>query len=838
MIGLGICRTFAVQFKQEFHSFKFYCMGTMIRASLLVILFLSGVLSASGQHRTHNHHGHDRDRHDRAVITGKISSTDNETMDFASIYLKGTNFGCTTNEKGEYVLKAPPGEYTLVISAIGYETVERKVTLEEDGRKTINIKMKPDTQELDEVVVVSNGISRLKRSAFNAIALDTRDFENSTKNLSEALAKTPGMKLRESGGVGSDMQLMMDGFSGNHVKVFIDGVPQEGVGSSFGLNNIPVNFAERIEVYKGVVPVGFGTDAIGGVINIITKKNRDRWFADASYSYGSFNTHKSYVNFGQTFNNGFTYEINAFQNYSDNNYWIDTNVEEFAFQADGSVSTWIDTNKKVRVQRFNDTYHNEAIVGKIGVVDKSWADRLMFGFTYSHMYQEVQTGVRQKTVYGDKHRRGYSLMPSMEYNKRNLLTKGLDLVFTLNYNRNATTNIDTSYYHYNWYGESYRMNSAGEQSRQHSRADNDNWNGTLTLNYHIGRAHTFTFNHVFNAFRRQNTSLLSVQEQEDAIAKETRKNISGLSYRLMPSEKWNLSVFGKYYNQFVAGPIAEDATQSNYVRTARDVSSMGYGAAGTYFILTSLQAKLSYEKAYRLPTIEEMFGDEDLEMGEVTIRPENSDNVNVNLSYNQAFGQHSIYVEGGFVYRNTKDYIQRNITDLSGGKEAATYVNYGRVETKGYNVSLRYTFSHWLSLGGNFTQMDVRDKQRVQIGTTTENLAYGARMPNVPYRFADADVSFFWRNLFRKGNTFTLTYDNQYLHSFSYYSEVIGARNDEYLVPNQFSHNLTLSYSILNGRYNFSFECRNFTNEALYDNFSLQKAGRAFYGKIRVYFGN
>ena len=63
------------------------------------------------------------------------------------------------------------------------------------------------------------------------------------------------MKLRESGGVGSDMQLMLDGFSGKHVKVFIDGVPQEGARTVFDLNNIPVNFAERIEVYKGVVPV-------------------------------------------------------------------------------------------------------------------------------------------------------------------------------------------------------------------------------------------------------------------------------------------------------------------------------------------------------------------------------------------------------------------------------------------------------------------------------------------------------------------------------------------------------------------------------------------------------
>lgn len=125
---------------------------------------------------------------------------------------------------------------------------------------------------MEEVVVVSNGISRLKHSGFNAVAIDTKAPQNTTQNLSEALAQAPGMKLRETGGVGSDMQLMIDGFRGKHVKAFLDGVPQEGVGTSFSLNNILVNFADRIEVYKGVVPVGFGTDAIGEVINIVTKK--------------------------------------------------------------------------------------------------------------------------------------------------------------------------------------------------------------------------------------------------------------------------------------------------------------------------------------------------------------------------------------------------------------------------------------------------------------------------------------------------------------------------------------------------------------------------------------
>ena len=789
-----------------------------IRKLMLFAYLLTGVAVANAQ---------------PAMLSGRVLSSEKEIIDFATVYLKGTNQGGITNAEGIYHLKARAGRYTLVVSAVGYKTVEMPIELQSGQRQKQNITLTADVQQLDEVIVVSTGVSRVKRSAFNAVAVDTKELQNTTKNLSEALAKAPGMKLRESGGVGSDMQVMMDGFSGKHVKVFIDGIPQEGTGSSFGLNNIPVGFAERIEVYKGVVPVGFGTDAIGGVINIVTNKQRRRWFADASYSYGSFNTHKSNVRFGQTLKNGFTYEINAFQNYSDNDYYVDAPVLNFET---GSFNE----KELARVRRFNDTYHNEAVVAKAGFVDQKWADRLMLGFIWSHMYKDIQTGVRQKTVFGEKHRFGHSLIPSVEYSKRNLLLKGLDLMLSANYNRNATTNVDTAHYKYNWLGEKSPLNTPGEQSRQYSRADNDNWNATATLNYRAGRIHLFTLNHVLSTFRRDNTSLLAAEAQTDPIAKQTRKNITGLSYRLMPSDRWNLSAFGKYYRQYVAGPMAEDDTGSNYVRTSRTVSSWGYGAAGTYFILDGLQAKLSYERAYRLPTIEEMFGDEDLESGQISLRPESSHNLNLSLSYAKTLGRHSFYLEGGLVYRDTHDYIQRNVQDLSGGKENATYINYGNVLTKGYNLSARYSLGRWLSLGGNYTQMDVRDNERYQIGSTgtsVENLGYRSRMPNVPYRFADFDANFYWYDLGRRGNLLTLTYDNQWTHSFSYYSEVIGSSSD-YIVPNQFSHNLSLTYSLKNGRYNFSVECRNLTDADLYDNFSLQKAGRAFYGKIRVHFGD
>ena len=149
------------------------------------------------------------------------------------------------------------------------------------------------------------------------------------------------------------------------------------------------------------------------------------------------------------------------------------------------------------------------------------------------------------------------------------------------------------------------------------------------------------------------------------------------------------------------------------------------------------------------------------------------------------------------------------------------YENHGRVRTKGFNVSARYSYGRWLNIGGTFNNTNIRDAERyVAGGTQQESLTYGQRMPNQP-----------------KGNVLTLTYDGFYQHDFPLYWEAFGDSSTKSRVPSQLSHNLTLGYSIRNGRYNLSLECRNLTDAKLYDNFSLQKAGRAFYGKVRVYFG-
>lgn len=764
------------------------------------------------------------------MISGKVVSADGEAVDYGLVSVKGTSVATNTDESGAFSLSMDAGTHTVVYSAVGYKTSETRVNLKPGENRDVKICLIPNTT-LSEVTVKAVNTASLKRSAFAASEINTTEMRNSSRTVGDALAKSAGVKVRETGGAGSDMTVSLDGFTGKHVKVFVDGVPQTGAGGSFGLSNMPVNFAERIEVYRGVVPVGFGADAIGGVINIVTPRRSKGWFLDAAYSFGSFNTHKSHINFSRQFEKGIRLELNAFQNYSDNDYWVDTPVEDFQT---GSINR----RKLERVKRFNDGYRNEAIIAKAGFTGKSWADRFMFGVNVSHMRKQIQTGVRQEIVYGKKHRKANTLIPSLEYSKRNLLVKGLDVTANVSYTRSEVVNVDTSTVKYNWRGETAPLNSPGEQSRLNARSTNGNLNGGATLSYRISPAHSLTFNDVWTDFTRSNTDLLSAVAVKEDIAKRTVKNVAGLSYRFSPSGKFNFTAFGKHYIQRVSGPVATSASLDRFKKATHNIAVAGYGAAATYLLPMGMQAKASVENACRLPSVEELFGNEDLEQGDIALKPERSVNVNLNLSWQRSFGPHNLNADAGAVFRDMTDYIQRNIMALSGGKSAATYINYGKVRTTGLNLSARYSFGDLLSAGVNFTEMNVRDNMPTAQGSNRPNISYGERMPNVPYLFADCDVALHWPKLGGKDNRLTLSYDNRYTHSFSYYMSNIGASNSDYVVPTQWAHNISLAYSILNGRYNISLECRNLTDARLYDNFSLQKPGRAFYGKFRIFFEN
>lgn len=183
------------------------------------------------------------------TVSGKVLDQKGTPVAFATVAIKNSSYGSVTNENGDFHIKLHHGEHILCVSMVGYENQEKNIVVKSGSPVNVHFVLKEDNIMLEQVVVTASSIERVKNSAFNAVAVDTHSLQNSSKNISDALSKSPGLKLRESGGVGSDLSVMLDGFTGKHVKVFIDGVPQEGVGGSLSLNNIPVGFAERIEVY-------------------------------------------------------------------------------------------------------------------------------------------------------------------------------------------------------------------------------------------------------------------------------------------------------------------------------------------------------------------------------------------------------------------------------------------------------------------------------------------------------------------------------------------------------------------------------------------------------------
>ena len=771
------------------------------------------------------------------ALHGTVTTMQKEPVPFAVVSLEGTPYRVAADGQGRYLLRAPAGQYTVVVKSFGYTPLHVQVQLGTQGTRR-NFMLNTYSVQLDQVEVKASALSRVRQSAFNAVAVDTRQLQNTSKTLADALAQAPGVKLRETGGVGSDMSLTLDGFTGKHVKVFVDGVPQEGVGESFSLNNIPAGYAKQIEVYRGVVPVGFGTDALGGVVNVVTAGAVEGWNLDMGYSYGSFNTHKSYVGFSYTTPRSYFIQVNAFQNYSDNSYWVDTPVEQF--NPDGT--TMLDISETQRVRRFNDNYHNEAVRAKIGVANRSWADRLSLGLAWSHAYKEIQNGVVQKVVFGQKYRQAHTLVPSLEYTKRDLLIKGLSLVVTANYNHNETHNVDTAAYRYNWLGQAkYQNGTLGEQSYQDRLSRDANWNTTATLRYHINTVHNVVMSHTTNSTKRHNSpSAGTVSSQADEFDKVTRKHITGLSYTLSPNQYYNVLLFGKYYQQYNAGPVSASAAGgTDYVMLENTTCAAGYGVAGTWFLPKGLQAKLSYERALRLPTTEELFGDEDLELGTMGLEPERSHNLNFNLSYSMRQGIHSLYAEGSLIYRYITDYIQRRIGTYTGNKTYASYQNHGRVKTMGYTLSADYRCSHWLTVSGSMTQLDMRDDVKtLNQGSQQANLTYGDRIPNQPYLFANAAAELNWKDCVGKGSALSLGYEMGWQHHFPLYAERLGASYSKEFIPTQCSHNLVLSCSFKQGAYNLALECRNITDARLYDNYSLQKPGRAFCAKVRVALGS
>jgi len=265
-----------------------------------------------------------------------------------------------------------------------------------------------------------------------------------------------------------------------------------------------------------------------------------------------------------------------------------------------------------------------------------------------------------------------------------------------------------------------------------------------------------------------------------------------------------------------------------YTNTVETFTSWGYGTALTWFLNDNLQLKTSYEKSYRLPESDELFGDFINLAANIDLKPENSNNFNLGTSlWINPNNNNRLNLNMSGFYRYAKDFIRPR---LDNNQVRIVMDNLGSVTNLGVEGEIRYQYKGALSIGANLTYQDLRNNTQYEAGQTVESAVYRDRIPNQPYLYGNGDATYTFENLWNKGQRLSIGYNLLYVHAFYLYWPSQGS--DKLDIPEQISHDLTLTY-FLNDKFQFTLECRNLTDKKLYDNFSLQKPGRSFTGKIR-----
>lgn len=760
-----------------------------------------------------------------STISGIVRSGSGEGLPGISILLKpGTN-GVATSSDGQFELKnLTPGNYTIEVSAIGYLKISETISVKKNQTLSKNFTLKEDEKELQEVRVFGKTeAQQVKEQAFTVNAIQTKQFANTTADLNQILNRSTGVRIREQGGTGSDFNFSINGLSGKAVKFFIDGVPMESMGTSMTLNNIPVNLAERVEVYKGVVPVHLGSDALGGAVNVITNQSVGKYL-DASYSYGSFNTHRAALTTQyRDAGSGLVLRTSGFYNYSNNNYLM------------RGVEVYDETQKKYvakNFKRFHDQF--QSIMGQLeaGFMDKKWADVFFVGASYTAQDKDLQTGSTQKIVYGNVTQDGHALSTTLRYRKDDLLLKGLNFNLFAAHVWDTYQVVDTTYKKYAWDGTYIESNraeiSGGERSiRNFSRPK------TLlraNASYKINGIHSLNINYTIDRFKNKLYDKAIVGDTTNDLM---TRQILGVAYQ---QSIWNdrlaNTFFGKYYGMAMQVNQAGNYLNGDKADANGTTTNFGYGIASRLKISDNIGIKASYEYAYRLQSADEMLGNGSTVISNFSLKPENGNNVNIGAYWGKHLtGRHRLFAEGSWFYRDVKDFIYTVVLEALG---VSQYQNTSNVKVTGMEGEVKYSYN-------NLLEVTVNGSYQNAINTTKNDdrgvpeITYLNRVPNQPWIFANADFNIGKNDLLGKNTRLQFNWYTQYVHWFYLTWEAFGNKQTKPIIPDQYLHNAVVTYSRDNGRYNISLECRNLTNNLAYDNFRLQKPGRAFNVKLRYF---
>ena len=244
--------------------------------------------------------GADDKRRTEASVHGHVlDKNTGEHVPFLVVSLKGTTVGTSTADSGHYFLEhLPEGDFVLQVSGVGYKTASKEITLKDGVALEVNFYVEEDNVMLDGVVVSANRSETARMMAptlVNVVNMETYERVNAT-SLSQGLVFQPGVRVENNCQNCSYQQVRINGLDGPYTQILIDSRPIfSALAGVYGIEQIPANMVDRVEVMRGGGSALFGSSAIAGTINIITKEPV-RNSASLSHTISSINGSSAFDN--------------------------------------------------------------------------------------------------------------------------------------------------------------------------------------------------------------------------------------------------------------------------------------------------------------------------------------------------------------------------------------------------------------------------------------------------------------------------------------------------------------------------------------------------------------
>lgn len=745
-------------------------------------------------------------------VTGLVTDSAGVGVAFARILLTAgrDTVAFDADSTGAFRLEWQPrwGHALLRVTRIGFSPSER--TLDRAALDApLRIVLAPLAAQVASVTVRGAAvIDELREGTFAVGVVDATDVALRTRSANDAVDRVAGVRVRQAGGEGSPALLSIHGLSGNQVRLFVDGLPQEFLGPAGQLAGLSVSTVERIEVYKGVVPVELGGDALGGALNVVSGAGTGGHVAVGTGSYGAANADVAMRHAGT----GWTAAVDAGYRGARNDYPIDAiTLDEFSQPV------------PVRVRRFHDRYGSVRGGASAAITGRRWADTLRLRVFGGREDRELQHAPIMAQPFGDAETSATAGGAVLSWSAT---ARGSRAGIEFGHSLVDSRFVDTTLAVYDWTGRVLRQRDyGGEISSSRNLL-------TMRSRHLLARAHVGV--PVGPGTLRAHLMRLSTdRDGRDSIAAEyygqdpfrhptaLSRMVLGLGYGAQVGAGLRLDLGVKRYRYMARGFAIERGTFVPYP-TQRRGNTGGLAGVGVP-IGRAWRAKASFEVATRMPEAQEVLGDFALVRPNPALRPERSRNVNLGVQWAQG----TWWAEVTGFHRHTSDIVFLRVSQFY-----ALHENLLEARARGVEVTFGGRVTPRVSIDASATFQDVRNRSPQGVSSAVADRYHNARLPNIPVFFAHSRLSVHVPYV-ATGRTLAW-WDVRYVAPFFLHWEIDGRRDSKATIPEQRVHGLGLTHALVGERVRLNLEMQNAFDARVFDVFSVPRPGRTLHAHVRA----